>query len=141
MALEFQNFYHSKIFIALLYGDNSCGPSKFRKQGWWAIERGQTRNLWNVNLRTVNRFAAFYAEEFKDSGGATWDGTGNGWYRIRNVGFNQCYDDNTGCNQQPNFVQLDFQNADNGHHVFHSMRITLGPAPGQVRKIGSVIID
>jgi uncharacterized membrane protein len=141
MALEFQNHYRNTIWIAFVYGDNGCGPSRFRKQGWWAVNPGQTRNLWDVNLQRVNRYASFYAQEFKNSGGATWDGTGNRWYRIRDVSFNQCFDDNTNCNQQPNFVPLDFQNADNGHHPFFSLRVTLGPSPGQIRTIGSVRID
>jgi uncharacterized membrane protein len=140
MGLEFQNQYHSKIFVALVYGDTGCA-SKFRKQGWWAIDPGQTRSIWNVNLQKVNRFASFYAEEFKGGGGATWNGSGNKWFMIRDVGFNQCYEDNTGCNQQPNFVDLDFHKADNGNHPFYGLRITLGPAPGQMRTIGSVLID
>jgi hypothetical protein len=141
MALEFQNLYRNTVWIALVYGDNGCGPTRFRKQGWWAVNPGQTRKLWDVDLRRVNRNASFYAQEFRMSGGATWDGTGNRWYRIRDLAFSQCYDDNTGCNQQPNFVALDFQNADNGQHPFNGMVVTLGPSPGQVRRIGSVRID
>jgi uncharacterized membrane protein len=140
MGLEFQNLYHGTISIALVYGDTNCA-SRFRKQGWWNISSGETRMIWNVNLQTVNRFASFYAEEFKGGGGATWNGSGNKWYLIRDVGFNQCYEDTTGCNQQPNFADLDFDNADNGHINFNGMRVTLGPTPGQIQRIGSVIID
>ena len=68
MALEFQNHYRNTIWIAPVYGDNGCGPSRFRKQGWWAVNVGQTRNIWDVNLQQVNRFASFYAQEFKNSG-------------------------------------------------------------------------
>ena len=82
----------------------------------------------------MNRFASFYAEEFKGGGGATWNGTGNNWYLIRDVGFNQCYDDNTGCNQQPNFVPLDFDRADNGQHAFNGLRVTLGPSAGRSQR-------
>jgi Protein of unknown function (DUF1036) len=73
MALLFQNRYNKTLWIALLYGDTARG-SKFRKQGWWNVDPGQTRNIWNVDLRRVNRFACFYAEEFKGGGGATWSG-------------------------------------------------------------------
>jgi Protein of unknown function (DUF1036) len=141
MALNFQSLHNGTIWIALLYGDTGCGATPFRKQGWWAVSPGQTRTLWNVPLYNVNRFAAFYAEEFKDSGGATWSGTGNGWYRIPDIAFNQCYDDNTNCNQQPNFVQLDFHHADNGDEAFYDLTVTLGPASGQMKTIGSVLID
>jgi uncharacterized membrane protein len=140
MGLEFRNQYHNKIWIALVYGDSGCSSS-FRKQGWWGLDPGQTRSLWNVDLRRVNRFASFYAQEFKGGGGATWNGSGNRWYLIRDVGFNQCYEDNTGCNQQPNFADLDFTRADNGNHPFSGLRVTLGPGIGQVARIGSVLID
>ena len=83
----------------------------------------------------------FFAEEFQDGGGATWSGTGQRFYSVPNVGFNQCLDDNTNCNQQPNFVPLDFDNADNGHHQFYGMHVILGPEPGRVRTQGSVPID
>ena len=140
MGLEFQNQYHNTIWIALVYGDKACG-SKFKKQGWWSVDPGQTRNIWDVNLQRVNRFASFYAQEFKGGGGATWNGTGNRWFLIRDVAFNQCYEDNTGCNQQPNFVGIDFEQADNGHHPFNSYRVSLGPSAGQIRTTGSVRID
>jgi hypothetical protein len=65
MGLEFQNQYHNNIWIALVYGDTACG-SKLRKQGWRAVDPGQTRSVWNVNLQTVNRFASFYAQEFRN---------------------------------------------------------------------------
>jgi len=140
VGLEFQNQYRNTLYIALVYGSESCA-SKFKKQGWWGVDPGQTRSIWNVNLQTVNRFAAFYAEEFRGGGGATWNGTGNQWYQIPDVGFDQCYEDNTGCNQQPNFVALDFQQADNGNHPFYGLRVTLGPSIGEIHRIGSVLID
>jgi len=140
MPLLFQNQYHSQIWIAFLYGDTACS-SKFRKQGWWSVDPGQTRSIWNADLRTVNRFACFYAEEFKDGGGATWSGTGNRWFAIPDVAFNQCYEDNTGCNQKPNFVDIDFDHADNGQHPWLTLIITLGPSPGQIQTIGQVPFD
>src|SRR6476619_6421625 len=100
MALHFKNLYNDTIWIAFLYHDTGCQGVPFRKLGWWAVPSGQTFNAWNTDLRNVNRYAAFYAEEFRDSGGATWSGTGNSWYRISDGSFNQCYDDNTNCNQQ-----------------------------------------
>lgn len=141
MSLELNNLYRNTIWIALIYGDRDCGPTRFRKNGWFSVQPGQTRNLWNVNLMQVNRHPFFYAQEFQNSGGATWDGTENRWYRIRATAFNQCIDDDTGCNQQPNSVPLDFRNADNGNRPFQGIKVTLGPSPGQVRKIGWVPFD
>jgi Protein of unknown function (DUF1036) len=141
MSLVFTSQYPAPIWIAFLYSDAGCGGTPFRKLGWWQVNPGENFVAWNTDLRTVNRYAAFYAEEFKDSGGATWSGTGNSWYRISDVGFNQCYDDNTNCNQQPDFIQLDFKKADNGNADFIDLSITLGPGQGQLSIIGSVPID
>lgn len=140
MGLEFQNYYAKTLYVAFIYGDKDCGV-KFRKQGWWAVNPGQTRTVWNVNLQTVNRYAYFFAEEFKDGGGATWTGSEQRFYRVPNVEFNQCLDDQTNCSQQPNFVPLDFDNADNGNHQFHGIKVTLGPEPGRIRTKGWVPID
>jgi len=131
MALYFQNLYSDTIWIAFLYFDGGCGPTPFRKLGWWQVNSGETFNAWNTDLRNVGRYAAFYAEEYRDEGGATWSGTGNNWYLISDVAFNQCYDDNTNCNQQPDFVPLDF----NG---YADLNVTLGPAAGQLDVQGSV---
>jgi uncharacterized membrane protein len=125
MALHFQNLYPATIWIAFVYSEPSCRETPWKKQGWWQVNSGQIFTAWNVNLRIVNRYAYFYAEEFRGSGGATWSGTGNNWYLISETRFSQCYDDNTNCNQQPDFVQLDF----NG---FYDMTVVLGPRSGQL---------
>ena len=89
----------------------------------------------------MNRFASFCTRSSKGGGGATWNGTGNKWYLSRDVAFNQCYEDTTGCAQQQNFVGLHFEQADNGHHPSYGFRIALGPTPGQIQRIRSVLID
>jgi Protein of unknown function (DUF1036) len=122
MALFFINQFSSPIWIAFLYCNRGCRETPFRKMGWWRVERNQIFNAWNVDLYRVNRYAAFYAE----SGTASWSGTGNGWYAISSARFNQCYDDNTNCDRQPNFVQLDF----NG---FSDLYGYLGPRSGQLK--------
>ncbi len=140
MALYFLNETPNTIFIAFLYFDNGCGGTPFRKLGWWQVDPGEKFNAWNTDLSTVNRYAAFYAEEYIDSGGATWSGTGNNWYLIPDLKFNQCYDDNTNCNQQPDFVPLDFMTADNGVAKFYDLTVTL-TAGGKVSTSGDVLID
>src|SRR5262245_9939718 len=126
MALYFQNLYPNTVWIAFLYYDPGCVGVQFRKLGWWGVLRGQTFNAWNTDLRSVNRYAACYAEEYRDSQGATWSGTSDNWYLISDVAFNQCYDDNTNCNQQPDFVPLDFSGSAD---VF----VVLGPDAGLLR--------
>jgi hypothetical protein len=130
MALFFQNLYSDKVYIAFLYYDPGCSPTPFHKTGWWQVNSGETLNAWNTDLRNVGRNAAFYAEEFRDAGGATWNGSGNNWYLISDGAFDQCYDDNTNCSQQPDFVPLDF----NG---FADMTVILGPGAGQLNIQGS----
>jgi hypothetical protein len=125
MALYFQNSYAETVWIAFLWydGSGSCTPP-FLKQGWWAVQSGQSFNLWNTSLANVGP-AAFYAEEFKDSGGATWSGTGNNWYWIQDQVFGPiCYSDDQGANQQVDFVPLDFQG-------YCNATVVLGPAAGQ----------
>jgi uncharacterized membrane protein len=127
MALYFQNRFSDTVWIAFLYNNPGCGANggvPWRKLGWWRVDPGQTFNAWNTDLRTVNRYVAWYAEEFRDGGGATWSGTGNNWYSIPDVGFNQCYSDESHCNQQPDFNALDFAgNSD--------VLVVLGPRAGQ----------
>lgn len=130
MSLSFKNSYSDTIWIAFLYYDPGCNGAPFRKLGWWQVNPGDTFNAWNTDLRNVSRYAAFYAEEFKDSGGATWSGIGNNWYLIPDGGFNQCYGDNSNCNQQPDFINLDFAG-------MADMTVTLGPAAGQLDISGS----
>ena len=130
MALHFQNLYSNTVYIAFLYYDACCGGTPFKKMGWWQVNSGQILTPWNVDLRTVGRHAAFFAEEFRASGGATWSGTGNNWYLISEAVFWQCYDDNTNCNQQPDFVPLDFDG-------FYDMSVILGPAAGKMDIKGS----
>ena len=123
MALNFQNLYSNPIFIAFLFHNPNCSGTPWTKQGWWGVNSGQIFNAWNVDLRTVNRYAAFYAD---DGGSVTWSGTGDNWYLVRSPeGFTQCYDDNTNCNIQPNFVVLDF----NG---FYDVNVVLGPGAGKL---------
>jgi len=127
MALYFQNVTPETVWVSFLYNNPDCGANggtPWRKLGWWRIDPGQTFIAWNTDLRTVNRYVAWYAEQYRDSGGATWSGNGNNWYSIPDIGFNQCYDDQTNCNQQPDFNQLDFAgNSD--------VLVVLGPEPGQ----------
>lgn len=122
MALYFQNRYSNTVWIAFLYYDRNCRETPFTKMGWWQVNSAQILNGWNVDLRAVNRYAAFFAGA---SDGVTWSGTGNNWYLISESRFSQCYDDNTNCNMQPDFVPLDF----NG---FYDVNVVLGPGAGKL---------
>jgi hypothetical protein len=135
MPLDFKNSYRDTIWIAFVYHDPTCGGTPWRKMGWWQVPRGQIFHAWNTDLHTVNRYASFYAE---GSGGATWSGTGNNWYLISDNQFDQCYDDNTNCNKQPDFVLLDFSGFSG---IYTIMQVELGPGAGQVTIHKSVPID
>jgi len=128
MALRFQNLCSETVWIAFIYYDPTCGGGvPFRKQGWWQVDSGETFNAWNVDLRTVNSYAYFYAS----SATGTWSGTGNAWCYITQSGFNQCFTDLTNCNEQKDFVQLDFGG-------LSDVTVQLGPASGQLNIQGSV---
>jgi uncharacterized membrane protein len=78
MALFFQNQTSQTVWVAFAYYDPSCGAANenFRKQGWWQLDPGQPQfNAWNIDLRTVNRYAYFYAETAND--GTNYSGTCN----------------------------------------------------------------
>jgi uncharacterized membrane protein len=123
MALNFQNVYSGTVWVAFLYHAPSCVGTPWKKVGWWQVNSGQIYNAWNVNLRTINRFAAFFALD--SSRRDTWGGTGNKWYAVPERAFSQCYDDNTDCNLEFNFRELDF----NG---FYDVTVVLGPGAGKV---------
>jgi hypothetical protein len=116
VALWFSNVYPEPIWACLLLYDPSCGPANqnFRKLGWWYLKSGAIRLVWNVNLADVNRWAYYYAESAHD--GANWSGlnagvgeTNNAWANVNVLGgFNQCFLDNTNCDQWVPCAELDF---------------------------------
>jgi uncharacterized membrane protein len=124
MALYFQNSYSIEVSIAFAWFDSGCGADNqnFRKQGWWNLHSDETFLAWSVDLRSVNRYAYFYAEA---ADGATWSGTGRACLFITQAAFDQCAFNNTNCDQQVDFEELDF----NGNY---DLTVQLGPDPGQV---------
>jgi uncharacterized membrane protein len=130
MSLFFQNLYSDTIWIAFVFEDEGagCDSLPWIKQGWWQVPSGQTFNAWDTDLRGVNRFAGFYADDFH---GAVWSGTGNHWYLIRESAFHQCLNDATGCDRQPDFVQLDLGGC-------ADVTVVLGPDAGQMSIQGSI---
>ena len=127
MALIFHNLYPDTIYLAFIYFFPSCSGTRFKKAGWWQLDSGEIYNMFNVDLRRLNRHAAFWAGQSSDPRAATWNGSGNNWYRIPDKTFRQCFDDNWDCNLERDFVPLDFQR-------YYSVTVVLGPKPGQ-RKI------
>ena len=122
MALYFENLSGQPVWVAFAFFDpNSCGPANqnFRKQGWWQLDRNPRNpagfetsilrfNAWNVDLRTVNRYAYFYAETAND--GSSWSGTGNSWLSVNPAaGFSQCAFENADDPQWVDFYGLDFR--------------------------------
>jgi len=107
MALYFTNGAGQTVWVAFAYYDPSCGNANqnFRKQGWWQIEPLQRFNAWNVNLRTVNRYAYFYVEA---ANGSNWHGTGNAWLSVTDAIFKQCAFDGGGGDRWVDFIDLDF---------------------------------
>ena len=116
MALYFFNASGQAVSVAFAYYDRGCGDANqnFRKQGWWQIEnfRGDPGFLaWNVDLRTVNRFAYFYVEA---ANGSSWHGTGNAWLGVTDSIFSQCAFDEGRDDRWVDFIDLDFTWLDPG---------------------------
>jgi Protein of unknown function (DUF1036) len=110
MALYLSNIYESPVWVALAFYDATCGPANqnFRKRGWWELQPYNGYfNVWNVDLRTVNRFAYVYAESAHD--GVNWSGTGNSWLNVTPIsGFDLCAFETTNDDQWVDFYELDF---------------------------------
>jgi hypothetical protein len=113
MALFFYNGTGQTVWISFAFFDRSCGDpnQNFRKLGWWQLDSNSRFNAWDVDLRTVNRFAYFYVEA---ADGSNWHGAGNAWLGITNAAFNQCAFDVTGDDRWEDFIDLDFTWADPG---------------------------
>ncbi len=130
MALIFWTDYAQPIWATLAYYDPACGPANqnFRKRGWWELERGTgQRTIWDVDLRTVNRFAYCYAESAHD--GASWSGTGNGWLSVTpNSGFDECALHSFADDQWVDFAEMDFRWAPPGWDLVVGF-VDLGQGP------------
>ena len=123
-GLSFQNLTKQTVWVILLYYDPGCGAANqnFRKQGWWKLNPGQTVVIWNVDLRTVNRYIYFEAEFDADK--SVWGGNGNAWIEITDNAFNQCAIDETGCDRWVDCIEQDLGGT-------LGVNIQLGPEGGQ----------
>ncbi len=119
MTLFFGNASGVTAWVSLIWShsNSGCGPfSSFRKGGWWKVDDGQVRDIWNVDLNgpLINPVGAFFAEQFLNGQGLTWGDLGvNNEVFIRPGVFTQCYDDLTGCTQRAKFGVLAFNTAPN----------------------------
>ncbi|MBV8913663.1 MAG: hypothetical protein JOZ05_11565 [Acetobacteraceae bacterium] len=96
MPLSFQNLYTETTYVALLWFDPGCSPDPWRKIGWYEVPPGQTVEVVGDDLRTLaDPNFAWFVDTGAD--GPCW--SGDRWYRVpHNAAFDQCYDDDTGCN-------------------------------------------
>ena len=96
MPLSFQNLYSQTAYVALLWFDPGCSPDRWRKIGWFAVDPNQTVQVVGDDLQTLKTpYFGWFADTGAD--GPCW--SGDHWYRVpHNAGFDQCYDDDTGCN-------------------------------------------
>lgn len=106
MGLWFENVYSETVFVALLWYDAGCQPDPWRKVGWYRVEPDTGVQVVTGNLQNAQDpyYAWFAQAEFAD--GPCWSGDpAHAWYAIpHNAGFNQCYDDDTGCNAAYPFI-------------------------------------
>lgn len=90
------------------------------KIGWWQIQRGKTLTAWDGDLRSIDRYAYFYAQAAQ---GGVLAGTGAS-LAISAHPFNQPALDASDGHEQAGFIELDF--ADN-----YGLGVILGPGHGQ----------
>ncbi|HTQ20660.1 papain-like cysteine protease family protein [Mycobacterium sp.] len=114
MGLWFWNGYTDTVYIALLWYDPGCHPDPWRKVGWYGVAPGDSVQVVQGDLRHAQdrNFAWFAQADWAD--GPCWSGDpAHAWYAIpHNAAFNQCYDDNTGCNAAYPFVADTLNSAD-----------------------------
>lgn len=110
MSLSFQNAYTEDVYIALLWFDNTCKPDPWRKIGWFLAAPGETVEVFSGDLQQLQdpNWAWFAEAGYAD--GPCWSGDPNhSYYAIpHNASFDQCYDDNTGCNAGYPFITAQF---------------------------------
>jgi hypothetical protein len=127
VPLVFQNPSGQTVYLAVLVHSVGCGPTnRWRKVGWYAIPNGRSFTVIRDDLRPFVQLMAWFASWWQD--GPSWHGTGNQWYRVSNGIFDQCYDDNTNCDAQYNFQNLNFNQS-------YGITVTL-LAPGQQEQPG-----
>jgi uncharacterized membrane protein len=103
MSLKFVSIYpNATIYVSILFYTKKCADlGEFVKQGWWAVNDGETTEPYAGNLSDQNRYFYFYAEA---TDGQTW--SGNYFYQVSQE-FNQCLLDNTNCNRRVGYIELD----------------------------------
>ncbi|WP_431091349.1 DUF1036 domain-containing protein [Paenibacillus sp. 8b26] len=88
MGLNFRNSTNAAIYVVYAYPNFSCSPVNYAKIGWYRVDPGQTREVWN-GYAGGNTFY-YYAES---SFGRTWAGTY--FTQIPEQSFHWCW--NVGC--------------------------------------------
>lgn len=118
MPLVFQNSSGETAYVACLWYDSSCGPTdKWRKMGWYKITNGSAFTYTGADLSQTAGLMAWYADWYAE--GPSWSGPLN--YLVTNNAFDQCYDNNAGCDVYYGFQELDF-------HGNYGLTVTLlGP--------------
>jgi hypothetical protein len=107
VALIFNNVSARDAYVALVVHDPGCSPNPWRKHGWYRIPNDNFLHvLIPGDLRDGNRYLMWFADWYSD--GPSW-GSGNPYWRylVTDAVFNQCFDDNTGCDRRYDFQLLD----------------------------------
>jgi len=94
MSLSFRNEHDATAYVGVLLLDGSCKPNPWRKLGWYGLASGESAVVISDQNLPFTKFA-WFADIGAD--GPCW--SGNLWYRVpHNAAFNQCFDDDSGCN-------------------------------------------
>lgn len=111
MSLSFENTYSNETaYVALVWFDDTCNPHTWRKMGWFHIPPGETVVVFPGDLQELpDRNWAWFAQ-LGGADGPCWSGDPrHHYYSVpHNLGFNQCFDNNSGCNAAYPFVAAVF---------------------------------
>jgi hypothetical protein len=103
MPVWFQNSYKDTAYISLVWFQPACSTEPWRKIGWYAAAPGAKVEVVSGDLRNLRNLNFAWFAVAGNSKGPTW--SGKNWYRIRgDAKFDQCYTDDTGCNDLRPFI-------------------------------------
>lgn len=99
MPLKFKNDTNLTLWLAVAYPDQSCRDNKWRKEGWWRMNPGQTVTVWTG--ATKDRNFLYFARDTNEN--IKWE---ENYYTDLPLGpmgldyyFSQCWDQRGGINR------------------------------------------
>jgi uncharacterized membrane protein len=109
MSLYFENSYSATatISVCVLYYNTGC-PNPWTKIGWYNVAPGQTVQMWDGDVSSVNEYWYFWAQA---TDGSVWAGSAV-FAEVTDAAFNQCWLDNSGDSFTVGMLEIDVNSYD-----------------------------